>query len=89
VATFLVLGPGTATSREQFSVKIIHKCCSSFWERSGSGDGNGNMATKVWMNVMMMTEAKEPRRYASCNWVCGLCKLQGHPDKLLGFHRCR
>jgi hypothetical protein len=37
---------GTATFQEQFSVKILHKCCSSFRERSGSRDGNGNMATK-------------------------------------------
>jgi hypothetical protein len=30
----------------KFSVKILHKCCFLFRERSGSGDGSGNMATK-------------------------------------------
>ena len=39
-------GTGTGTFREQFSVKILHKHCFSFRERSSSGDGSGNMATK-------------------------------------------
>ena len=40
-------GMGTGTFREQFSVKILHKRCSSFRERSGSGNSSGNMATRV------------------------------------------
>ena len=42
-------GMGTGTFRERFSVKILHKCSSSFRERSGSGNGSGNMATKVML----------------------------------------
>jgi len=42
-------GMGTGTFRERFSVKILHKRCSSFRERSGSGNGSGNMATKVML----------------------------------------
>ena len=42
-------GTGTGTFRERFSVKILHKRCSSFRERSGSGNGSGNMATKVML----------------------------------------
>ena len=38
-------GMGMGTFRERFSVKILHKRCSSFRERSGSG----NMATKVML----------------------------------------
>ena len=42
-------GTGTGKFRDRFSVKILHKCCSSFRERSGSGNGSGNMATKVML----------------------------------------
>ena len=42
-------GMGTGMFLERFSVKILHKRCSSFRERSGSGNGSGNMATKVML----------------------------------------
>ena len=48
-------GTGTGTFREQFSVKILHKRCSSFRECSSSGDGSGNMATKGMTVVAMIS----------------------------------
>ena len=47
-------GTGTGTFREQFSVKILHKRCSSFRERSGSGNGSGNMATRVEGTIVLL-----------------------------------
>ena len=62
-------GTGTGTFREQFSVKNLHKRCSSFRERSGSGNGNGNMATKgtIWMAVSYHRTSSRPNiKYSPC-----------------------